>query len=82
MDVRTISEFEEGHIENAINIPVDELGNRVNELNKEDELLDYCRTGNRSRIAIKILYNAGYTKVYHMKERISVWVQQGLPTIQ
>lgn len=82
LDVRTVSEFEEGHIENAINIPVDELENRLNELNKEDDLLVYCRTGNRSGTAVKILADAGYTKVYHMNEGISVWIQQGFPVIQ
>ncbi|MQY83296.1 rhodanese-like domain-containing protein, partial [archaeon] len=47
LDVRTPSEFDDGHIEGAINIPVDYLSGRLDELSKDDELLVYCRTGNR-----------------------------------
>jgi len=82
LDVRTVSEFNDGHIEGAINIPVDELANRLTELNKNDELLVYCRTGNRSTTAVGILEDAGFTKIYHMHEGISVWVQQGYPVVQ
>jgi len=81
LDVRTVSEFEEGHIKEAINIPVDELVDRLDELSKDDELLVYCRTGNRSGIAVSILLNADYTKIYHMHEGISVWIQQGRPVV-
>ena len=82
LDVRTVGEFDEGHIEGAINIPVDELSGRLDELSKDDELLVYCRTGNRSGSAISILSDAGYTKIYHMHEGISVWIQQGHPVVQ
>ena len=81
LDVRTVSEFEEGHIKEAINIPVDELVDRLDELSKDDELLVYCRTGNRSGAAVRILFNADYTKIYHMHEGISVWIHQGRPVV-
>ena len=82
LDVRTVAEFEDGHIEGAINVPVDELATRLDELSKDDELLVYCRTGNRSGSAVSILSDAGYTKIYHMHEGISVWIQQGHPVVQ
>ena len=82
LDVRTVSEFDEGHIEGAINIPVDEIADRLDELDKEDELLVYCRTGNRSRSAVTILSDADYTKIYNMHEGISVWIQQEHPVVQ
>ena len=82
LDVRTVAEFDEGHIEGAINIPVDELAGRLDKLSKEDELLVYCRTGNRSGSAVSILSDAGYTMIYHMHEGISVWIQQGHPVVQ
>ena len=66
LDVRTVGEFDDGHIEDSINIPVDELATRLDELSKDDELLVYCRTGNRSGSAVTILSDAGYTKLYHM----------------
>ena len=82
IDVRTVGEFDEGHIEDAINIPVDELATHLDELSKDDELLVYCRTGNRSGSAVTILSDAGYTRIYHMHEGISVWIQQGHPVVQ
>ena len=82
LDVRTVSEFNDGHIEGAINIPVEEIANRLSELDKNDELLVYCRTGNRSATAVGILEDAGFTKIYHMHEGISVWVQREYPVVQ
>ena len=82
VDVRTVAEFDDGHIEGAINVPVDELATRLDELSKDDELLVYCRTGNRSGSAVTILSDAGYTKIYHMHEGISVWIQLGYPVVQ
>jgi phage shock protein E len=82
LDVRTVGEFGDGHIKGAINVPVDELASRLDELSKDDELLVYCRTGNRSGSAVSILSDAGYTKIYHMHEGISVWIQQGHPVVQ
>jgi len=81
LDVRTVAEFEDGHIEGAINIPVGELPDRLDELSKDDELLVYCRTGNRSGAAVSILTDAGYTKIYHMHEGISIWIQQGYSVV-
>jgi rhodanese-related sulfurtransferase len=82
VDVRTVTEFDDGHIDGAINIPVDEIGDKLDELDKDDELLVYCRTGNRSGRAVGILKDAGYTRIYHMHEGISVWIQQGYPVVQ
>ena len=82
LDVRTVAEYNDGHIEGAINIPVEELATRLSELDKNDEILVYCRTGNRSTTAVEIMKDAGFTKIYHMYEGISVWTQQGYPVVQ
>jgi len=82
LDVRTASEYSEGHIENAVNIPVNELETRLDELSKEDDILVYCRTGNRSSTAIQIMEDAGFTQLYHMHEGISAWTEQGYPVVQ
>ena len=79
LDVRTNEEYTNGHIEGAINIPIDELEERLDELNDNDELLVYCRTGNRSRTAIEILNENGFKKVYHMNEGITTWIASGYP---
>ena len=62
VDVRTAIEYEEGHIENAINIPHTEIAVRIADhvKNKEDKITVYCRSGRRSGIAKKILVNIGY----------------------
>jgi len=66
IDVRTAGEFESGHIENAINIPLDVIEATVLEKypNKDEKLYLYCRSGNRSSQAAKLLVNQGYTNVY------------------
>jgi rhodanese-related sulfurtransferase len=82
LDVRTKSEYDEAHIEGAINIPVQELEERIDELSKIDNILIYCRTGNRSSQAVNILKSNGFTKFYHMNKGITGWNSAGYPTVQ
>ncbi len=64
IDVRTTEEFNEEHYPNAINIPVDQLRNRLGELGgKNESIVLYCASGSRSAFAAKILKSAGYTEV-------------------
>ncbi len=81
LDVRTVSEYESGHLDGVINIPVDELSGRLSELNPDDELLVYCRTGNRSTTAVGILRENGYDRIYHMDGGIVAWNSAGFPTV-
>ena len=62
LDVRTIEEYNEGHIPNAICIPNETIGEEtINELtNKEQLILIYCRSGNRSKQAAAKLEKLGY----------------------
>ncbi len=66
IDVRTKGEYESGHVENSINIPLDVITATVTEQfpNKNEKLYVYCRSGNRSAQAAKLLVKAGYTNVY------------------
>ena len=59
LDVRTNKEYEAGAYENAIHIPLDDLRNRLDELDKTKTYLVYCRTGLRSYIACRILIQNG-----------------------
>ena len=77
LDVRTQQEYDEGHIERAILIPLNELGVRLGELSMSDDLLVYCRTGTRSSQAVGILKANGYTRIFHMKDGITTWIQAG-----
>lgn len=62
LDVRTPEEVAVGKIENSINIPVQILEQRINELKpyKSKEILVICRTQNRSAVAVDILKQQGY----------------------
>lgn len=66
LDVRTPAEYAEGHIEGAVLLPVDQIQEQaVTALpDKSAEILVYCRSGNRSKIASKALIEMGYTKVF------------------
>jgi len=63
LDVRALSEFEEQHIEGAINIPAPDLRERYKELDKEKKYYVICSTGHRSSLAISILRQKGF---YHL----------------
>ncbi len=65
LDVRTEEEYKEQHIKNAILIPHTEIEQRAEkELTDKNQLiLVYCRSGNRSKTASKILAELGYTNV-------------------
>ena len=66
LDVRTPEEFAEKHIPNAINVPNENIGNDdIPELpNKDQMILVYCRSGNRSKQASEKLVKLGYTYIY------------------
>ena len=66
LDVRTPEEFAEKHIPNAINVPNETIGeNEIPELPRKDQLiLVYCRSGNRSKQASEKLVKLGYTNIY------------------
>ena len=69
IDVRSSSEYEVKHIEESINIPLDtisksELENVVD--NYESSIVVYCQSGNRSKQAVELLNNLGYTNVYDL----------------
>ncbi|WP_366782089.1 rhodanese-like domain-containing protein [uncultured Clostridium sp.] len=66
LDVRTNEEYISGHIENSILIPVNEIEKEAENIikDKEQKILVYCRSGNRSSQASKLLVKMGYTNVY------------------
>ena len=65
LDVRTQQEYDQGHIPGAICVPNEAIGSgEISELpDKEQLILVYCRSGNRSKQAAEKLANAGYTNV-------------------
>lgn len=65
VDVRTLEEYNEGHIPNAISVPLETIENKAESKlkNKDDLILVYCRSGRRSREAALKLIEKGYTNV-------------------
>lgn len=60
VDVRTEDEFSCGHVPGAINIPLEEVHKRIHEFNKLPKpIVAYCRSGNRSKIAVAMLKQSG-----------------------
>lgn len=66
IDVRTLQEFTEGAIPNAIHIPVDELRERLDEIPEDKPIYLYCGVGLRGYIALKILTQSGFKNVYNL----------------
>ncbi|MEJ2382984.1 MAG: rhodanese-like domain-containing protein [Xanthomonadales bacterium] len=68
IDVRSVGEYESGHVEGAVNIPHTEIAERIAEVteDKDDVIYVYCRSGRRSGIAQSVLENAGFTNVVNI----------------
>jgi phage shock protein E len=67
VDVRSPAEFATGHIPGAVNIPVQELEQRLSELEpKQAPIVLYCRSGNRSGRAAGVLKSAGFSGVHDL----------------
>ncbi|MFD0958163.1 FAD-dependent oxidoreductase [Paenibacillus chungangensis] len=60
LDVRTVAEYGRGHLDGALNIPVDDLRERLHELDRNKEIYAYCEVGLRGYIASRILSQHGF----------------------
>lgn len=81
MDVRTPSEYNRDHLENAYmrNFYDDDFQIQMDSLNKDFTYLIYCQSGNRSGQAFTIMQSLGFKTVYNMLGGISMWKNNNLP---
>jgi len=77
VDVRAPQEYEDSHIEGAINIPVAELRTRHDELNKDKTTVLVCSSGNRSSLGASILKQQGFKDVYNVAGGMSGYSAAG-----
>jgi rhodanese-related sulfurtransferase len=82
LDVRTVEEFVEGHIPNALNIPHKELEARLAELSgaKDTQIVIYCRSGRRAEVAKQVLVKNGFNHLDHLTGDFNGWTSSELPT--
>jgi rhodanese-related sulfurtransferase len=83
LDVRTPGEFMGGYIDGAKNIDF-QSGNFENEiaaLDKNATYAVYCRSGNRSGQAVKVMHDAGFHNVYNLNGGVIDWANAGLPLV-
>jgi phage shock protein E len=65
IDVRTVGEFQGGHLKNSINIPLDKLANNLAKLDKSLPIITCCASGMRSSSAKSLLKSNGFTEVHN-----------------
>ena len=80
VDTRTESEFNNGHLQNALWIPrgLLEFAVRDGELgNDQSHIILYCRSGDRTSLAVKGMLDLGFTNVKHLKGGFEAWFEEG-----
>lgn len=81
VDVRTVEEFQQGHVPNAINVPLSEIidNPRILSFSKEKPILLYSRSGYRAGKAADSLQKYNYTNLSHLEGDMQGWLKEGLP---
>jgi thioredoxin 1 len=85
VDVRTPEEFAGGHLEGAINIDIKspDFSSRIaSELDKDQPVYVYCRSGGRSASAGEYLAAQGYSEIYDLKGGILSWMDSGKKVVK
>ncbi len=84
LDVRETDEFRGEHIKGAKHMALGSLASKLGELesHKADQILLYCRSGNRSATAANMLVKAGFSKVGHLAGGIIAWKAERYPVVR
>ena len=85
LDVRTPGEFTQGHIEDAVNLDVSVIDDFVLQaelLDKNKTYAVYCRSGNRSQVAVNAMASRGINGIYELESGILGWEESGYPVTQ
>jgi rhodanese-related sulfurtransferase len=81
LDIRDTAEFSGGRIPKSKNIPLSEIGKRIDEISKfkDKPVIITCRANNRAASAARLLKQQGFTDVYQLAGGIGAWQQASLP---
>lgn len=79
LDVRTPQEFAEGHLEGAVNLDVENPGfaTQAGQLDPTQAYAVYCHSGNRSKTAMSMMAQLGFTQLYDLDGGIEAWTSAG-----
>ncbi len=81
LDVRTPREWADKHIENSLNIPLNHLQDRIDEIPRDRRIAVHCAGGYRSSIAASILQQYGMTNQIEIAGGLAAWEAAGLPVV-
>jgi glyoxylase-like metal-dependent hydrolase (beta-lactamase superfamily II)/rhodanese-related sulfurtransferase len=81
IDVRAVREFEESHIDGAINLPLSQLAERLSEVPADRSVVAYCASGYRSAVAVSLLRREGRNRVSDLVGGLGAWESAQLATV-
>ena len=76
LDVREPFEWDIARIPGAKLIPLGELPSRMSELDSADDIVIHCKSGGRSAKAVRLLQEAGFSKLHNVEGGITAWAEQ------
>jgi adenylyltransferase/sulfurtransferase len=81
LDVREPFEWDICHIDHAKLIPLGQLPSRMSELDSADEIVIHCKSGARSAKAVRLLQEAGFSKLHNVEGGITAWAEEVDPSV-
>jgi phage shock protein E len=83
IDVRTPEEFAAGHLEGAVNYNVEgpDFASQIATLDPADVYAVYCRSGNRSQVAVAQMQKIGINGIYELQTGFNAWQEAGYPVV-
>ena len=84
LDVRTVKEYQSGHIKDSINIPHDQLILNVNILDqyRNQPIVVFCRSGRRAQLVIDVLIENKFDQIVDLEGDMLAWKTSGFPVVQ
>ncbi len=80
LDVREKYEWDEGHIESAVHVPIGEVAARLEDLKRDVPIVVVCQVGQRSALVADLLERHG-REAHNLDGGLQAWVEEGLPLV-